>query len=60
VHFIVENKGTTDWLQLQELEQNKIKCTKKHFQKLETTIKYDYYNNYESFKGSYIDVLYPK
>ncbi|MDD2871287.1 MAG: DEAD/DEAH box helicase family protein [Candidatus Gracilibacteria bacterium] len=57
IHFIVENKGTTQWLQLKEIEQNKIKCTKKHFKKLESSIKYDYYNNYENFKSSYIELV---
>lgn len=56
VHFIVENKGTTEWLQLKEIEQNKIKCTKWHFRKLETAIRYDYYNNYDSFRTSYIEL----
>ena len=56
VHFIVENKGTTEWIQLKEVEQNKIECTKKHFKKLETWVKYDYYNNYDSFKNAYVEL----
>lgn len=56
IHFIVENKWTTQWIQLKEIEQNKIECTKKHFKKLETWVRYDYYNNYESFKNAYIEI----
>lgn len=57
VHFVVENKGTIAWEQLKEVEQNKILCTKKHFATLKTWVQYDYYNNYDTFRNEYSEIL---
>ncbi len=48
VYFIAETKGTMSSLQLKEIENVKIKCTKKFFKKITSDqVKYDVVNNYE-------------
>lgn len=48
VYFIAETKGTMSSLQLKEIENVKIKCAKKFFNKITSDqVKYDVVNSYE-------------
>lgn len=48
IYFVVETKGTSDIKQLPLIQQNKIKCAKKLFAKLNNNaVKYDVVNSYE-------------
>lgn len=48
VYFIAETKGTMSSLQLKEIENVKIKCAKKFFEKITSDqVKYDVVNSYE-------------
>ncbi len=48
VYFIAETKGSMSSLQLKEIENTKIKCAKKFFEKITSDqVKYDVVNSYE-------------
>ncbi len=57
IHFVIENKWTTSWEQLKEVEQNKIFCTRIHFDTLKTNVKYNYFDNYDKFRNEYSEIL---
>jgi len=48
VYFIAETKGSMDSLELRKIEDAKIHCARKHFEKISNnSIKYDVVENYE-------------
>lgn len=48
VYFIAETKGSMDSLELRKIEEAKIHCAKKHFEKISNnSVKYDVVQNYE-------------
>lgn len=48
VYFIAETKGSMDSLELRKIEEAKIHCAKKHFEKISNnSVKYDVVENYE-------------
>ena len=50
LYFVVETKGSTDYLALRPTEQAKIKCGRKHFEALGTNVHFDVVDTYEKFK----------
>jgi len=47
IYFVAETKGTVSELQLNEVENSKIECAKKHFAKISNdTVKYDVIDSY--------------
>lgn len=48
IYFVAETKGTMDSLELREIENAKIHCARKHFEKISTSnFKYDVVNSFE-------------
>ncbi|MDH7579141.1 MAG: hypothetical protein QHH75_15320 [Bacillota bacterium] len=48
VYFIAETKGSMDSLELRKIEEAKIHCARKHFEKISSSsVKYDIVQNYE-------------
>lgn len=50
MYFVVETKGTIEYLGNRPLESDKIKCGKKHFEALDNDIKFTESDSYENFK----------
>ena len=50
MYFVVETKGTIEYLGNRPSETNKIKCGKKHFEALGNDVKFTESNSYENFK----------
>ena len=55
LYFVVETKGTTEYLALRPTEQAKIKCGRKHFEALGTNVKFDVADTYEKFKTDVVN-----
>ena len=51
--FIVETKADKQNASLQEVEQNKIRCGKLHFQAVSEQIRFDWVNSYEDFREKF-------
>ena len=50
MYFVVETKGTIEYLGNRPKEAYKIKCGKKHFEALDNDVKFTESNSYENFK----------
>lgn len=50
LYFVIETKGSTNYLDLRDRESIKIKCSKKHFEALGQDIKFDVTKGFRSFK----------
>ena len=50
IYFIVETKAGKQDINLQEVERNKIKCGKLHFQAVSKLVRFDWVNSYEDFR----------
>ena len=49
IYFIAETKGSMSSLQLREIEKNKIKCARKHFEAINSgNVKYDVIDSYDT------------
>lgn len=55
LYFVVETKGSTEYLALRPTEQAKIKCGRKHFEALGTNVKFDVADTYEKFKTDVVN-----
>lgn len=53
IYFVVESKWGKKEENLQEVEQNKIKCGKLHFEAVSKDIKFDWINSYDDFKRKF-------
>ena len=49
IYFVVETKGTSDELQLRDIEKNKIECAKKHFAALGNAVDYEMVGSFDEF-----------
>ena len=50
LYFVIETKGSTNYLDLRDRESIKIRCGKKHFEALGRDIKFDVATNFIDFK----------
>ena len=50
LYFVIETKGSTNYLDLRDRESIKIKCGKKHFEALGQDIKFDVTKDFRNFK----------
>lgn len=50
MYFVVETKGTIEYLGNRPTEASKIKCGKKHFKALDTDVKFTESDSYDTFK----------
>ena len=50
LYFVIETKGSTNYLDLRDRESIKIRCGKKHFEALGQDIKFDVATNFIDFK----------
>ena len=55
LYFVVETKGSTEYLALRPTEQAKINCGRKHFEALGTNVHFDVADTYEKFKTDIVD-----
>lgn len=53
IYFIVETKADKQEVNLQEVERNKIRCGKLHFQAVSEQIRFDWVNSYEDFRQKF-------
>jgi len=53
IYFIVETKADKQDVNLQEVERNKIRCGKLHFQAVSEQIRFDWVNSYEDFRQKF-------
>lgn len=53
IYFIVETKADKQDINLQEVERNKIRCGKLHFQAVSEQIRFDWVNSYEDFRQKF-------
>lgn len=53
IYFIVETKADKQYANLQEIERNKIRCGKLHFQAVSEQIRFDWVNSYEDFRKKF-------
>ncbi|MDE6220467.1 MAG: hypothetical protein K2G51_08590 [Lachnospiraceae bacterium] len=53
IYFIVETKADKQDVNLQEVEQNKIRCGKLHFQAVSEQIRFGWVNSYEDFRQKF-------
>jgi len=53
VYFVVETKAGKSKDNLQEMEKNKIKCGKLHFQAVSEQVQFDWVNGYDDFKEKF-------
>ena len=53
IYFIVETKAEKQDINLQEVERNKIRCGKLHFQAVSEQIRFDWVNSYEDFRQKF-------
>ena len=53
IYFIVETKADKQDVNLQEVERNKIRCGKLHFQAVSEQIRFDWVNSYEDFRRKF-------
>lgn len=54
LYFVIETKGSTNYLDLRDRESIKIKCGKKHFEALGQDIKFDVTKDFRNFKSKYV------
>ena len=54
LYFVIETKGSTNYLDLRDRESIKIKCGKKHFEALGQDIKFDVTKDFRNFKSKHI------
>ena len=54
LYFVIETKGSTNYLNLRDSESIKIKCGKKHFEALGQDIKFDVTKDFRNFKSKYV------
>ena len=50
LYFVIETKGSTNYIDLRDKESIKIKCGKKHFEALGADVKFDVTKTFRSFK----------
>lgn len=50
LYFVIETKGSTNYLDLRDRESIKIKCGKKHFEALGQDVSFDVTKGFRSFK----------
>lgn len=55
LYFVVETKGSTEYLALRPTEQAKINCGRKHFKALESNVHFDVADTYEIFKTDIVN-----
>lgn len=53
MYFIVETKAGKQEEHLQEVERNKIRCARLHFQAVSDQVRFDWVNSYEDFKRKF-------
>lgn len=53
IYFVVESKWGKVDANLQEVERNKIKCGKLHFEAVSEQVKFDWVNSYDDFKNKF-------
>ena len=53
IYFIVETKASKTEATLQEVERNKIRCGKLHFEAVSNQIKFDWVNSYDDFRNKF-------
>lgn len=53
IYFIVETKAGKTEATLQEVERNKIRCGKLHFEAVSNQIKFDWVNSYDDFRNKF-------
>ena len=53
IYFVVESKWGKAEANLQDVERNKIKCGKLHFQAVSKQVKFDWINSYDDFKQKF-------
>lgn len=53
IYFIVETKAGKSEANLQEVERNKIRCGKLHFEAVSDQIKFDWVSSYEDFRNKF-------
>lgn len=53
IYFIVETKACKTEATLQEVERNKIRCGKLHFEAVSNQIKFDWVNSYDDFRNKF-------
>ncbi len=53
IYFIVETKAGKSEVNLQEVERNKIRCGKLHFEAVSDQVKFDWVNSYEDFRNKF-------
>ena len=54
LYFVIETKGSTNYLDLRDRESIKIKCGKKHFEALGQDIKFDVTKDFRNFKAKHV------
>lgn len=54
LYFVIETKGSTNYLDLRDRESIKIKCGKKHFEALGQDIKFDVTKDFRNFKSKHV------
>lgn len=54
LYFVIETKGSTNYLNLRDSESIKIKCGKKHFEALGQDIKFDVTKDFRNFKSKHV------
>ena len=53
IYFVVESKWGKADANLQEVERNKIKCGKLHFEAVSEQVKFDWIKSYNDFKQKF-------
>ena len=53
IYFVVESKWGKADANLQEVERNKIKCGKLHFEAVSEQVKFDWIKSYDDFKQKF-------
>lgn len=53
IYFIVETKAGKSEANLQEVERNKIRCGKLHFEAVSDQVKFDWVNSYQDFRNKF-------
>lgn len=53
IYFIVETKADKQYINLQEVEQNKIHCGELHFRAVSRQIRFGWVNSYEDFRRKF-------
>lgn len=54
LYFVIETKGSTNYIDLRDKESIKIKCGKKHFEALGIDVKFDVTKKFRDFKQKHI------